>query len=98
VNHGFSAEEYLSGLPAHRIGQIHLAGHTDAGTHLIDTHDHPVPEPVWDLYRSAVRSFGPRATLVEWDDRIPSFDELTAEANHARAAELEVLHEHAASA
>ena len=98
VNHGFSAEEYLAGLPLGRIGQIHLAGHTDAGTHLVDTHDHPVPAAVWELYRLAVRRFGPVSTLVEWDDRIPSFDELLAEADRARTFESEVLDGHAKSA
>jgi uncharacterized protein (UPF0276 family) len=98
VNHGFSAEEYLAGLPLGRVGQIHLAGHTDAGTHLVDTHDHPVPEPVWALYRLAVQRFGPVATLVEWDDRIPTFEDLVAEANHARTIESEVLDGHAKSA
>ncbi len=91
VNHGFSADEYVEGLPLDRIGQIHLAGHSDAGTHLLDTHDHPVPEPVWDLYRAALRRFGPVPTLVEWDDRIPSFDELVAEGDRARSIEAEVL-------
>jgi uncharacterized protein len=91
VNHGFSPYDYLAGLPLDRIGQIHLAGHTDAGTHLIDTHDHPVPPPVWEIYREAVRRFGPISTLVEWDDRIPSFEELVAEADRARALEAEVL-------
>jgi uncharacterized protein len=91
VNHGFSPYDYLAGLPLDRIGQIHLAGHTDAGTHLIDTHDHPVPPPVWAIYREAVRRFGPISTLVEWDDRIPSFEELVAEADRARAVEAEVL-------
>lgn len=98
MNHGFSAEEYLAGLPLGRIGQIHLAGHSDAGTHLVDTHDHPVPEPVWALYRLAVQRFGPVATLVEWDDRIPTFDELIAEASRARVVESEVLDGHAKSA
>jgi uncharacterized protein (UPF0276 family) len=91
VNHGFSPEEYLAGLPLDRVGQIHLAGHSDCGTHLIDTHDHPVPAPVWALYRQAVRRFGPVSTLVEWDDHIPSFEELVAEADRARAIEAEVL-------
>ena len=98
VNHGFSPEAYLAGLPLGRIGQIHLAGHTDAGTHLIDTHDHPVPQPVWELYRIAVARFGPVPTLVEWDDRIPAFDRLAAEARRAGAIEAEVLHGHAKSA
>jgi len=91
VNHGFSPDDYLAGLPPERIGQIHLAGHSDAGTHLVDTHDHPVPSPVWTLYRDAVRRFGPVSTLVEWDDHIPAFEELVAEAEHARTVEAEAL-------
>jgi uncharacterized protein (UPF0276 family) len=91
VNHGFSPLEYLSGVPAERVGQIHLAGHSSQGDLLIDTHDHPVPTPVWRLYREAVRRFGAVSTLVEWDDQIPSFDELIAEANRAREIESEVL-------
>ena len=91
VNHGFSPLEYLSGVSAERVGQIHLAGHSSQGNLLIDTHDHPVPTPVWQLYREAVRRFGAVSTLVEWDDQIPSFDELIAEANRARAIESEVL-------
>ncbi len=91
VNHGFSPDDYLAALPRERIGQIHLAGHSDAGTHLVDTHDHPVPSPVWTLYRDAVRRFGPVSTLVEWDDHIPAFEELVAEAEHARTVEAEAL-------
>ena len=71
VNHGFSAEAYLAGLPAERVGQIHLAGHSDMGAYLFDTHDGPVIDAVWDLYRSAVRRFGRVSTLVEWDEHIP---------------------------
>jgi len=98
VNHGFPAVEYLAGVPAARIGQIHLAGHTDAGTHLVDTHDHPVPPPVWALYREAVRRFGAVPTLVEWDDSIPAFEELLAEAERARTIEAEeTSHEPAAA-
>jgi uncharacterized protein (UPF0276 family) len=91
TNHGFSSDEYLAGLPADRVGQIHLAGHTDQGTHLLDTHDGPVIEPVWRLYREAVRRFGRISTLVEWDDHIPALEVVCAEAERARAAEAEVL-------
>ena len=91
VNHGFDAETYLAALPAERVGQIHLAGHTDMGAYLFDTHDGPVTEPVWDLYRRAVRRFGRVSTLVEWDDRIPALDVVRAEAERARAAEAEAL-------
>jgi hypothetical protein len=91
VNHGFSATEYLAGVPAERVLQFHLAGHQDHGTHLLDTHDGPVVDAVWALYREAVRRFGPVSTLVEWDDRIPAFEEVLAEAERARAYEAEVL-------
>jgi uncharacterized protein (UPF0276 family) len=90
VNHGFDPAAYVMALPADRIGQIHLAGHSDRGTHLLDTHDGPVVPAVWDLYRLAVRRFGPVSTLVEWDDRIPEWDVLCAEAERARTVEAEV--------
>ena len=91
VNHGFSAEEYLAGLPAARIGQIHLAGHSDRTTHLLDTHDAPVPAPVWTLYRRAVERFGAISTLVEWDDHVPELEVVLAEAERARTVEDAVL-------
>jgi len=90
MNHGFAAETYLAGLPGHRIGEIHLAGHTDMGTYLFDTHDGPVIEAVWDLYREAVRRFGRVSTLIEWDDRVPDLDIVCAEAERARAVEAEM--------
>jgi uncharacterized protein (UPF0276 family) len=91
MNHGLSPDDYLAGLPVDRVGQIHLAGHTDMGTHLLDTHDGPVIEPVWRLYQEAVRRFGRVSTLVEWDDHIPALEVVCAEAERARAAEAEVL-------
>jgi uncharacterized protein len=91
ANHGFDAEAYLAGLPGDRVGQIHLAGHTEMGTYLFDTHDGPVIEPVWELYRQAVRRFGRVSTLVEWDERIPALDVVCAEAERARTAEAEAL-------
>jgi uncharacterized protein (UPF0276 family) len=90
-NHGFDAERYLTALPVRRVAQIHLAGHSDLGTHLLDTHDGPVAPAVWQLYRSAVRRFGDVATLIEWDDRVPEPAVLLAEAERARAIQLEVL-------
>jgi uncharacterized protein len=93
TNHGFSAETYLAGLPADRIGQIHLAGHANMGAYLFDTHDGPVIEPVWDLYRQALRRFGRVSTLVEWDNQIPELDVVCAEAERAREVEAEVLEE-----
>jgi uncharacterized protein len=71
-------------VPAGRICQFHLAGHTYNGKLIIDTHDHPVPDPVWDLYRDAVARFGPVSTMIERDDRIPPLSELLAELDHAR--------------
>jgi uncharacterized protein (UPF0276 family) len=91
VNHGFDPAVYLDGLPPGRVGQIHLAGHSDHGTHLLDTHDAPVATPVWDLYRRALARFGRVSTLVEWDDRVPPLEEVLAEAEHARAIEAEAL-------
>lgn len=83
-NHDDSPETYLDAIPAERVVQIHLAGHTDCGTHLIDTHDHPVLEKVWDLYRRFIRRSGPVSTLVEWDAAIPPFPELHAEVLKAK--------------
>ena len=94
VNHGFRAVDYLAGLPGARIGQIHLAGHSNRGTHLLDTHDAAVCPEVWNLYRDAVRRFGGVSTLVEWDDHIPPIEDVLAEAERARAVETEVLGEH----
>jgi len=90
-NHGFPAASYLDGVPVDRVGQIHLAGHTDRGTYLFDSHDGPVSEPVWALLRRAVDRFGPVSTLVEWDEHIPLYEELTAQARRAAAIHDEVL-------
>lgn len=85
VNHGFDPLAYLDRIPAHRVQQIHLAGHTDNGDHIIDTHDHPVADPVWKLYAHACRRFGDVATMIERDDRIPPLHELVDELDQARA-------------
>jgi len=98
VNHGFDPSVYLAGVPADRVGQIHLAGHSDHGTHLLDTHDAPVRGEVWELYRSVVERMGRVSTLIEWDEHIPELSELLAEAGRARSVEHEVLGAHAASA
>jgi uncharacterized protein (UPF0276 family) len=97
-NHGFSPMAYVDALPPARIGQFHLAGHQDHGTYLLDTHDHPVADAVWDLYRHAVARFGPVSSLVEWDDHVPELPRLLAEAERARSAEAEVLGARARSA
>ena len=90
VNHGFDARQYLAGLPGNRIQQIHLAGHSDHGDHIIDTHDHPVAVPVWDLYREACRLFGQVPTMIERDDNIPDLQELIAEVQMARTIARDV--------
>jgi uncharacterized protein (UPF0276 family) len=91
-NHGFAAIDYVNAVPVERVHQFHLAGHSDRGTFLHDTHDHPVADAVWDLYAAAVRRFGDVSTLIEWDDRIPPFAALHAEAMHARQI-FEILHD-----
>ena len=91
VNHGFDPLEYLAGIPPERVQQIHLAGHENHGDYLIDTHDHPVPDPVWELYASAVRRFGAVSTMIERDDRIPPLAELVAELEQARALAARTL-------
>ena len=79
-NHGFDPFTYLNHVPAERVAQIHIAGHSKFEKYILDTHDHPVLAPVWKLYARAIERCGPTATLLEWDDRIPSFDEVHAEA------------------
>jgi hypothetical protein len=83
-NHGFDADTYIAAIPGSRVFQIHLAGHSDEGSLLIDTHDHPVRDEVWDLYERTLRQLGAVSTLIEWDDHIPDWDELVAEAAKAR--------------
>jgi uncharacterized protein (UPF0276 family) len=90
-NHGFEAAKFLAGIPVERVKQIHLAGHRDEGTHLLDTHDHAVCDGVWDLYRAAVRRFGAVPTIIERDDDIPPLCEVLAESRRAAALEAEVL-------
>jgi uncharacterized protein len=83
-NHDFDPSEYLRWIPHQRVVQFHLAGHTDLGTHCIDTHDSRVVDKVWQLYREAVALTGGAATLLEWDAKIPTFDEVHAEALKAK--------------
>lgn len=85
VNHGFAPADYLAGIPAGRVRQIHLAGHQDNGDHIVDTHDAPVADPVWSLYEEAMRRLGPVPTMIERDDNIPPLGELLAEVDRARA-------------
>ena len=80
INHGFDPMVYLEALPHERVAQIHIAGHARYERFVIDTHDHPVIDPVWRLYARAIELCGPTPTLLEWDARIPSFPEVHAEA------------------
>ena len=89
-NHGFQALDYLRAIPPERVFQIHLAGHSQEGELLIDTHDRPIRDEVWSLYEAAVQRIGLVSTLIEWDDRIPEFHELAAEAARARAVMVRV--------
>jgi len=84
VNHGFDPVQYVRSVPHERIVQFHLAGHTNRGTHLIDTHDSHVIDPVWELYRLAHELTGGASTLLEWDASIPEFPVVHAEVLKAR--------------
>ena len=83
-NHDFAAEQYLQGIPVERVVQFHLAGHSHNGKLIIDTHDHPVPDPVWQLYERAVQRFGRVSTMIERDDNIPPLATLLQELDQAR--------------
>jgi uncharacterized protein (UPF0276 family) len=84
VNHEFDPLDYLYGIPKHSVVQIHLAGHSNMGDYIIDTHDHPIINPVWDLYSAACAHFGQVSTMIERDDHIPPLPELLLELDRAR--------------
>ena len=83
-NHQFDAKAFIDGVPANRIQQIHLAGHNNHGDYIIDTHDAPVIDPVWDLYEYAIARFGQVSTMIERDDKMPALDVLVDELQIAR--------------
>ncbi|HUB92257.1 MAG TPA: DUF692 domain-containing protein [Dyella sp.] len=85
MNHGFSALDYLRGIPVPRVQQFHLAGYEQGTQLIVDTHDAPVADAVWDLYAEAVRRFGRVSTMIERDDHFPPLSELMMELEHARA-------------
>lgn len=89
-NHEFDPLAFLRGMPAERVRQFHLAGHTHKGTHIIDTHDHPIVPGVWELYAEAVRLFPGVPTMIERDADIPPYAELLAELDVARGIAAEV--------
>ncbi len=98
-NHGFDPVSYIEAIPVDRVVQLHLAGHSEAQTHKIDTHDQPICDEVWALYDVACRRFGSVSTMIERDDNFPPFDELLAELDRARmvaAAASRATHEAAA--
>jgi uncharacterized protein (UPF0276 family) len=83
ANQSFDPMTYLKSIPKHSVKQMHLAGHSRQGECLIDTHDGPVSDRVWELYSEAIKLYGPVPTLIEWDDKIPDFEILAAEASRA---------------
>ncbi len=89
-NHQFDPAAYLRAIPGELIGQFHLAGHTNMGDYLFDTHSAPVIDAVWQLYRDALQAWGPVTTLIEWDEDIPPFPRLAEEAERARAIYVQV--------
>ncbi|MBW3698607.1 DUF692 domain-containing protein [Vibrio sp. T187] len=93
-NHGFTSEEYLAGLPAHAVDEIHLAGFTikqlEQGEIWIDTHSQPISDEVWQLFESWTAQHGQRHTLIEWDLDIPEPNVLLAEAEKASQRLLDI--------
>lgn len=90
-NHGFDAMAFVDGIPVDRVRQFHLAGHSHCGSHIIDTHDARIIDPVWDLYAAAVKRFGNVATMIERDDNIPPLGDLVNELDQARRMAASIL-------
>ncbi len=90
-NHGYDALSFLNGIPADRVIQFHLAGHSDMVNYVVDTHDHPVRDEVWTLYEAALKRFGPVSTMIERDDDIPPLADMLDELRHARTLAEKVL-------
>jgi len=84
VNHNFDPVDYIEAIPVNRVQQIHLAGHLNLKTHIIDTHDQPIIDRVWDLYELTIKRFGLVSTMIERDDNIPPLSELLEELGQAR--------------
>jgi uncharacterized protein (UPF0276 family) len=92
-NHEFDAYAFLRAMPARRVRQFHLAGHLHKGSHIIDTHDHPIVSDVWDLFAEAVRLFPGVPTMIERDADIPPYADLLAELDTARSIAARVVRE-----
>ena len=84
VNHEFNPMDYVKAMPSNRLYQIHLAGHLNMGDYIIDTHDHDIVDPVWDLYQKTIANHGMISTMIERDDHIPPLPDLIAELNKAK--------------
>lgn len=89
-NLGVDAAAWLTAIPRGAVAQFHLAGHSDQGSHLLDTHDAPVCDDVWSLYRLALARFGVVPTMIEWDEQLPTYDRLCEEVDRARTIAAEV--------
>ena len=89
-NHGFDPLDYIAYIPIERVIQIHLAGHSDYGDYVLDTHDHAVRDEVWELYAEVWPRTGGVSTLLEWDDNFVSFEETWKEALRAKAFQREL--------
>ncbi len=90
-NHHFNAEDYLNSIDPKYVRQFHLAGHSDFTDYVIDTHDHDIPDPVWELYQKACRRFGPISTMIERDDNIPPLNDLLLELEKAKSIAQDVF-------
>jgi len=93
INHEFNPLSYIHALPKERVYQIHLAGHANMGSYIIDSHDHDVIDPVWNLYEATLKQLGPVSTMIERDDNIPALSSLLNELNIARKISQQVLRE-----
>jgi uncharacterized protein (UPF0276 family) len=93
VNHEFNPMQYIKAMPKNKVAQIHLAGHSNHGDYIIDTHDAPVVQPVWDLYSAAINYLGAVSTMIERDDNMPPFSELLAEMHKSKAIAEALLYD-----
>lgn len=89
-NHEFDALEFINGIPEDRVVQFHMAGHSDHETYIVDTHDAPVRDEVWELYKACQKRFGPVSTIIERDDNIPPLSELLPEIEKIRTIAAEI--------
>ncbi len=90
INHGFDANEYVDGIDIKNVAQIHLAGYSDQGDFLFDTHSQPVHSPVWELFKKVMSKNSSLPSMIEWDEEIPPFERLESEANKAHEVATKV--------